>query len=148
MNIDKIEEMWESDCAIDQNRLDDASIDCAKLHAKYLSLYNKARLKLKHVENEYVQQRQLKWRWYGGKMTKEEMDAHDLEYDPFNGGVRPLKGDLNLYIDSDKDISQIKLKIEYYKIVVSTLEEIIGNIRWRSSTIKNIIDWKKFTSGV
>ena len=28
-----------------------------------------------------------------------------------------------------------------------TLEEIMNNIRWRHSTIKNMIDWRRFTSG-
>lgn len=148
MNIDTIQKMWEVDSVIDQNRLDEVSMDCAKLHSKYLGLFNKSRLKLKHLESQLVQDRHLKMRWYGGKMTRDEMDALGLEYDPFQGGIKPLKVEMNLYIDADPDISELKLKIEYYKIVTSSLEEIINNIRWRATTIKNILDWKKFTAGI
>jgi hypothetical protein len=38
-------------------------------------------------------------------------------------------------------------RIDYLKTMIDTLEEIISNIRWRHSTIKNMIDWRKFESG-
>jgi hypothetical protein len=43
---------------------------------------------------------------------------------------------------------RIKAQIDYQKTIIETLEEIMGNIRWRSSHIKNILDFKKFTSGM
>ena len=36
---------------------------------------------------------------------------------------------------------------EHQETLVETLDEIMNNIRWRHSTIKNIIDWRRFTSG-
>jgi hypothetical protein len=39
-------------------------------------------------------------------------------------------------------------QIEYQSTIVEALKDIMDNIKWRQSTIKNIIDWKRFTSGV
>ena len=54
---------------------------------------------------------------------------------------------MNYYYDADPDIQALVAKIEYHETLVETLEEIMNNIRWRHSTIKNIIDWRRFTSG-
>ncbi len=80
-------------------------------------------------------------------MTKQEMDLRGWAYDPFNGGTKPLKSELSYYYDSDEDIVKIKQKIEYQKTIANTLEEIMNNLRWRHTHIKNILDWKKFVSG-
>jgi hypothetical protein len=148
MNIEKLEEMWAIDCVIDQNRLDDVTVACAKLHAKYLAIFNTVKMKLKKYESDYATERHTRWKWYTGKMTKDEMDKHGLDYDPWYGGSKPMKSEISSYIEADPVLSKIQLKIEYYKIMTSMIEEILGNIRWRNSAIKNILDWKKFTSGV
>ena len=42
---------------------------------------------------------------------------------------------------------KVKQKIEYQKTIGNLLEEIMNNLRWRHTHVKNIIDWKKFVSG-
>ena len=61
--------------------------------------------------------------------------------------AKPLKSDMDYYYDSDPHIQELVAKIEYQQTLVDTLEEIMNVIRWRHSTIKNIIDWRRFTSG-
>jgi len=51
------------------------------------------------------------------------------------------------FINSDSDIQKIQLKIEYAKVVVESLKEILDTLRWRHQTIRNIIEWRKFESG-
>jgi hypothetical protein len=75
------------------------------------------------------------------------MDARGWNYDPLNG-LKVLKGDMDRFYDSDSDIQNAQMKIDYLKELVSTLEEIMGNIRFRPNNIKNMIEWRKFTSGV
>jgi hypothetical protein len=43
---------------------------------------------------------------------------------------------------------KVKAGIDYQKSIIDTLEEIMNNIRWRHSHIKNIIEFRKFTSGM
>ena len=40
----------------------------------------------------------------------------------------------------------MKLKVEYLKECVDTLKEILNIITWRHQSIKNAIDWLKFTN--
>jgi len=59
-----------------------------------------------------------------------------------------LKGDMDYYYDSDPIIQEAQAKIEYLKEVCDTTKEILENIKWRHQNIKNMIEWRKFTSGI
>ena len=58
-----------------------------------------------------------------------------------------MKGDMTRYYESDEHIQKSEEKLEYWKVTVDTLKEILDNIKWRSSTIKNMIDFRKFQAG-
>jgi len=148
LNIENILEMWKKDADIDEMNLDDASKDAARLHAKYLELLMTT--KLQYQRNEYKLKSLLKekWLYYNGKMSKEQIDEKGWPYDPFNGLAKPLKGEMDYYYNSDPDIMALNEKIEYLKTVIDTLDEILQNVKWRHQTIKNMIDWRRFTSGV
>jgi hypothetical protein len=81
-------------------------------------------------------------------MSKKEMDEEGWDYDPFQGESKPLKSELGPYIDSDPDVQRLTLKVEYSKVVVDALKEIIDTIRWRHQTIRNMISWRQFEAGV
>ena len=145
-DIEKILEMWQKDSPIDDIRLDESSKDTAKLHAKYLEILTINKLRLKKKELEFKVLLKNKWLWYNGKMSKHQMDELGWDYDALNG-LKVLKGEMDYYYDSDPHIQEAQAQIDYMKTVVETLEEIINNIRWRHSTIKNMIDWRRFESG-
>lgn len=147
MLLDDIINMWKADSVIDELNLDATTVKGAVLHAKYLELFSVAKLQLKRKEAELANLKKDKWMYYNGKMTKEEMDKRKWPYDPFEGGVKPLKSDLDMYYESDADLRKIKAQIEYQKTIVEALDEIMGTIRWRHQQIKNIIEFKKFTAG-
>ena len=147
MTLDDIMKMWEVDCEIDDLALDDETKKTSKLHAKYLALVNVNRLQRAKLDSDLDSLKKDKWLYYTGKMTKQEMDSRGWQYDPFGGATKPLKSELSFYTDSDEDIVKIKQKIEYQKTIGNLLEEIMNNLRWRHTHVKNIIDWKKFVSG-
>lgn len=146
LDLDNIMKMWKEDSVIDSNNLDEASIQTPMLHAKYLELYNIAKIKLRKAEADQKNLLKDKWKWYNGKMPKHEMDELGWDYDPMEG-LRVLKGDMDYFYDSDPDIRSSEDKIVYWRTVNECLKEIIDNIKWRSNTIKNIIDWRRFESG-
>lgn len=147
MDINKILEMWSKDSVIDEFKLDSATVETSRMHSKYLELLTVNKLQLKRREAELRILLKDKWLYYNGKLTKEEIDAKGWQYDPFNGLSKPLKGEMDFYYDSDKDIIEANAKIEYIKTVIDTLEEIISTLRWRHQSIKNMIDWRRFESG-
>ena len=146
MTLDQILEMWKKDSVIDDIRLDEASKDGAALHSKYLELLSINKLQLKRRDAEFKILLKNKWLWYNGKLTKDQIDELGWEYDALNG-LKILKGEMDYYYDADPHIQEANARIDYLKTMIDTLEEIISNIRWRHSTIKNMIDWRKFESG-
>jgi hypothetical protein len=148
LDLNDILTMWKKDSVIDEICLDEETIKSSKLHAKYLELYSMAKLLLKKREMELRSMKKDKWLYYNGKMTKEDMDSRKWRYDPFDGMSKPMKSDMDMYYSTDDDLIKITAKIDYQKTIIETLEEIMGNIRWRHNAVKNILDFKKFTSGM
>ena len=146
LNLEEILKMWAKDSKIDDIRLDEASKNTAKLHAKYLEMLSVTKLQLKRKDMEFKVLLKNKWLWYNGKMSKDQMDQLGWDYDALNG-LKVLKGEMDYYYDSDPHIQEAQAKIDYLKTLIETLEEIINTIRWRHSTIKNMIDWRRFESG-
>lgn len=146
LNLEDILKMWAKDSEIDDIRLDEASKNTAKLHAKYLEMLSVTKLQLKRKDMEFKVLLKNKWLWYNGKMSKDQMDQLGWDYDALNG-LKVLKGEMDYYYDSDPHIQEAQAKIDYLKTLIETLEEIINTIRWRHSTIKNMIDWRRFESG-
>jgi len=147
MNIESILEMWKKDALIDEMALDESSRDSAKLHSKYLELHSVARLRLKKLELDFKPILRDKFLHYGGKLSKLELDDKGWEYDPLKG-LTVLKSDLDKWYDADPLIQNHQLKIAMQEEIVNILKEIMDNIKWRHQSIKNMIEWRKFTSGI
>jgi len=146
LNIENILTEWQNDSVINDNKLDQTSVDTAKLHAKYLQWLSVAKLQYKKSQMNQKVLLKDKWLYYNGKMSQEEIESRGWDYDPFEG-LKVMKGDMDYYYDSDKDIQKSEEKITYYKTLVETLQEIVETLRWRHQTIGNIIKWKQFENG-
>lgn len=146
MSIDEILDMWELDCKVNPNKLDDTSIQTIMLHSKYLPLLTRAKLRLKKAESDFAELKRDKWLWFHGKMSRGEIDKRGWDYDPLDG-LKVLKSDMGQFIETDQHVKAAKLKIDYLKTEVEALEEILNTIRWRHSHVKNIISWRQFEAG-
>ena len=146
IDLQNVLNMWKVDVDIDEMNLDEASRQTPKLHAKYLEFYSMSKLQLKKAE---MNQRTLlkdKWLHYNGKMDRKTLEDKGWDPDPLNG-LKVLKGDMDHFYDSDPEIQRSEELIQYYKTTVETLSDIIDNLKWRHQTIKNMIEWRRFTSG-
>lgn len=146
-NLEQIHEMWKKDSEIDEMNLDESSRQSAKLHSKYLELLSVNRLKLKKLDMDFKVLLRDKWSHYNGKLSQEEMDSKGWDYDPLNG-LTVLKGDMDKWYDADPVIQEQQAKIQYLEELTDTLKEILENIKWRHQTVRNMIEWRKFTSGI
>jgi len=144
--LTRIQNEWEKDCVIDDIELDKSSLQIPKLHAKYASALSHKKLALIKYENELKDTLKDKWLWFSGKLSKEEIDEKGWEFDPFNG-LTVLKTDYDKFFDSDKDIRIINDKIEYLKVTIEFLSDVVSQLTWKHQTIKNIIEWRKFMAG-
>ena len=99
-------------------------------------------MQLKIEDSEYKQFYKLKHEYYTGKLSQEELNQYGWEQFQFI-----LKGDLSVYIDSDKDLAQRLIKLQIQKEKVELLDSIIKTLNTRGFLIKNAIDFIKFSNG-
>ena len=146
MTLEQVLEEWATDSQLPRNNLDEASRQTPTLHAKYLTILSHTKLKLRKAEMDQKSLLKQKWLWYNGKMSEEEVKQLGWEFDPLNG-LKVMKGEMDYYYDSDKEIQESELKIQYLKTLIDTLNEIVDTLRWRHQTIGNMIKWKVFEAG-
>lgn len=146
INLENVLKEWQDDCEIPQHQLDEVSRQTPSLHAKYLQYLTLAKLQKKRAETQQHTLLKQKWLYYQGKMDPREIADLGWEQDPFNG-LKILKGDMSYYYDSDPEIQASEEKLEYNKVLISTLTDIVDTLKWRHQTIKNMIDWRKFEAG-
>ena len=106
----------------------------------------KSKLMLKRMEFQQKVLLRQKWEWYNGKMDQDTIEKLGWKLDPLNG-LKVMKGDMNLYYDSDPDIQESEERIQYYKTIIDTLTNIVDTLKWRHQTVRNMIDWRRFESG-
>lgn len=145
MNIEQIQDMWETDAEIDDNYLGENSTATPKLHAKYIKLLVQAKLKLTKVQSDYNLMRKAKFRYYRGEMSREELT--DLDWAQWQG-VKPLKNEMDEFLTGDGDLNTLKVKIDYLETMIYLLESILGQIKARDWQIKSGIEWKRFLAGM
>jgi hypothetical protein len=146
MNLNDILKEWETDCVIG-HRLDEASQNTPVLHAKYLNYLTQAKMILKRAEALQSILLKDKFLWYSGKLPEEDITRLGWSHDPFDG-LKMMKTDLSYYYESDPELQASEAKISYYKIMIESLNEMVSNLKFRHSTIRNIIEIRRFEAGV
>ena len=140
MTLDEIQAQADKDLVIDDTELDTESLKTAILHNKYLQYYNKFNLLLKKSQWEEKTLQREKWEYYTGKS-----DPEVYKEKPFD--LKVLKADVHYYINADEDLQKVQAKMAYQEAIVYYLEQVLRTINNRSFTIKNAIEWRRFTSG-
>lgn len=143
MGIEEIMELWEKDTKIDKTELGDESLNVPKLHSKYYNILIKERLSLRKLESDL---RQLKLDKYEFFTQGPNEDTRDKGWRlPPKGMI--MKSDIPMYMEADKDMIDLGLKIGLQQEKIEFLESIIKTIINRNFVIKNAIDFMKFVNG-
>ena len=145
MKLEEIQELWSSDSIIDDTELDAESTKIPETHNKYLKIFSEEKLRLVRLDSKAKELKRLKWLYYTGKL--DERSLKNLEWDVFDLDVKKNRHDLEMFLESDKDIIELNDKIEYQKEKLNYLETIIKSLSTRGFLIKNSIEWKKFIMG-
>jgi hypothetical protein len=140
-DLEMIQSMWEKDSKIDPDNLHTESLNIPILHAKYYELYNNIVLLRKKAEQQKRNIRHERYEYYSGKA---DPDVY-LE-NPFPKKIRD-KETLQKYLDADKSLSTVCLKIDYYETMINYIESILKMIQNRTYQIKNAIEVIKFQAG-
>ena len=143
MSTDDISEVWAKDSQIDETNLVGESKKIPALHSKYYNMYYKEVLRVKKLRFDYKELERMKFEYYTGSLDEETM--RERGWKPFQ--LKVLRSDLDKYLQSDKDVIQLSLKMDYHKARADFLEDIIKTIHSINFIIKNMIDGLKFQAG-
>lgn len=143
MTVDEILEEWKSDSKIDVMEVGQASIKTHELHHKYLTILTGENLKLKKLKYQYSSLYKTKWEYYLGQLDYDTIKEYGWE--PI--GLKILRQDVSIYLDSDKDLQDIKARISIVEEKISVLDSILKTIHTRGYHIKNYIDFERFKVG-
>lgn len=144
MTLDQLMDEWRKDSPVDSTELAVESLRIPELHSKYLKIYFEERRKLKALEFQTKELFLKKYEYYNGKLSMEELD--ELNWEPFQ--KRLMKNEIEMYLNSDKEIIQNNIRIVNQQEKLDFLQEVIKNLNQRNFQIKNAIEWRKFTQGV
>lgn len=144
MKLSEIQEEWKKDSVIQEMDLGHESLKTPTLHAKYLTFLSNAKLRLRKEESKYFKMRKMKYKYFRGEMSKDELD--DYGWTQYLGN-KPLKNEMDEFLQCDDDLNQCQDNIEYLKTCIHTLEQILRSINSRTWDIKSAIEYIKFTNG-
>jgi len=143
MKFEDIFEEWKKDSEIDRTELANESLRIPKLHHKYYMMLVTEKTLLKKLEADMKQLRLSKYEFYSQGHTDET--KHLGWKLPARGMI--LKADIPMYMEADKDIIELSLKIGMQQEKVDFLESIIKSFQTRGYIIKSALDFMKFTMG-
>lgn len=142
VDLETLQKMWREDAVIDIDNLHTESLKIPTLHSRYFDLYNNIMLLRKRAEQQRKNIRHERYEYYSGKA-----DPEVYIKDPFPKKIRD-KDTMNKYLDSDKKLSDVSLKIEYYDTMLRFIEDVLKMLHQRNYQIKNAIEYQKFMSGL
>lgn len=143
MKLEDILELWKQDSNIDNTELGEEAAKIPKLHHKYYQIYIQEKIALRSYEADMKKLKLDKYEFFTQGHT-EETRSKMWEL-PARGLI--LKADIPMYMDADKDLIKLSLKIGVQQEKTDFLESIIKSLTNRGFQIKSAIDWYKFTMG-
>lgn len=141
-NLEQVLKFWEKDAEIDQTEPGKELLNIPKLHKKYLDILTRHKIAAKKANFDYLRMRKVKWEYYNGKMSQEELKEYGWEPFQFT-----LKSDISTYLESDNDLIKLLEKKIYHEEVVSVVESIMSELKQRTWQLRDFISWEKFIGG-
>jgi len=141
-NIEQILNNWTTDSDIDQTEPGKELLKIPKLHNKYLTILTKHKMAAKKANFDYLRMRKVKWEYYTGKLSREELEQYGWEPFQFT-----LKSDITTYLESDTDLIKLLEKKIYHEEAVSVVEAIMSELKQRTWQLRDFITWERFIGG-
>lgn len=144
--LEEILKMWERDDAPFDSFLtiEQDTKHIAKLHAKYLRFRAEHNLRAAQLEQDLKSLKRNKSIWYTGKMSREALEA--LKWDQYQG-MKLAEKARDKMVDSEPEVIKMNLQLAYHSTARDTCSDIIWQIKDRTTQVRTIVDYQRFTSG-
>lgn len=132
MEIKKFEDLFEEiekDLEINSVNLQEKLFKVPNLHTKYLRMFYS-------YQKIYL------------KKKKELNELYTTTYDKYKNGDEILdKKEIQFYILSDEEYSELKYKVNQLENMIDVLEKTVKRVNNLSFDLRHIIEWVKFQEG-
>lgn len=146
MDLEKIIEIWKEDSKeIDQTKLMEFASRLPLLHSKYLDHLTYFKIRHRAAINKYNNLKQVRYKYYRGALTKEELDAYGWQQWQLSAN---LKSDIDKWLESDQVLNEQTDRIEYYKTCIEALEYIMKELSGRNFLVKSMVELRKIEVGM
>lgn len=143
MKLEDIKEIAKKDLIIDDTLLDDETLRSVTLLGKWSEILHEEELHYLKYDREFKSELRFKLKYYKGKCTRTELKEKNLSQ--FLENLNNT--DLNRYLESDNELSELKLKADFQKKKIELIRNYMDAIKQRTWSIKNAIEYRKFIGG-
>ena len=143
MKLESIMEMWNKDSPVDESSPQLELIKIPVLHSRYARQMTLHSLALKSKNITLAQLKKAKYVYYSGKMSDEELKERNWVQNP----LMILRADLNVYIDGDADVSELKMKIAIHEEAVVFCGLVIKELTSRTYQLREFIEFCRYQTG-
>lgn len=131
MTFDELKEEVQQDLYIDENHLDQKSLEIPKIYGKYLEYfktYSKAYTRKKHeLDSKY----------------NELYEYYATQY-----SVKLKGNEIHIYVKAHQDYQKIDKQLNEIKNIIEYLDGVLKQINQISFHIRNSIEYRKFKEGL
>ena len=110
---------WEKDSRISDD-LTLESLKIPQLHSKWMKFLMREKNELVIIQRAYYKMKRLRWEYYNGTIDHNVLDK--MGWEPFLQKI--LKPDLPMWLDSDKELGELKDQRTRKEQLISLLEQI------------------------
>ena len=140
--VDYVLDMWKKDAEIDLTEPSREILKIPNLHSRYLSVLTKNKIKSKKLMFTYNKMKKLRWEYYTGKLSQEQLDQY--KWEPFRF---TLKSDISTYIESDPHLVKIlqeKMESDEICDVCTAILKELNNRTWQ---LREYMTQERFIAG-
>lgn len=141
-DIDSLVSHWEKDSQIDSTEPGREILRIPVLHNKYNKFMTMHTLAAKKAQYEYAKMKKLKWAYYSGKMSDEDLEKY--KWEPFQF---VLKSDISVYIEGDEDLADLAYKESYHKEAATFCQNVMKELNNRTWQLKEYMTHERFIQG-
>lgn len=141
-SLEQLIDSWTNDSEIDSLEPGKEIIRIPVLHNKYNKFLTLHNLAAKRAIIEFQKMRKIKWAYYSGKMSDEELQKYGWE--PFQF---VLKSDITVYLDGDVDLTNLQRKKVYHEEAAAFCTNVMKELNNRTWQLKEFMQWERFING-
>ena len=141
MKFEEIMDEAKKDAKLDYTELAKESVNLTNLIVKWSQIYSVEKVSLAAINRKFNALYKERWQYYLGKAS----DEYYQKYPPLD--LKIMRSDVDIYLNSDEILSEIKEKQELQEQKISFLENFIKSLHSRGFNIRAAVDYLKFTNG-